>query len=817
MGADAVSGRSPRWGDLARTVALAAFAGALVAGGAGCGSTSAAGTGTGGAGGRGGAGTGGASTGAAGTGGATGTGGGAGASGAAGTGGGASGMGGRGGAGMAGGTAGTGGGGTGGGAWRIPVPTSPVRGLAVAGQRACALSPDGIARCWGGNTDLVGLVTGTNFPLDHAAPVEMTPLLGQHIVDIGFTDIDVCALKDEGSVFCNGKGNSLIVTGIGGPAVQICVGWVSLDFAFGCALRADGAVFCWGDSNGTSVNPLGDSGGQFWSIEAPGVDDAVGIACGSQTACAVKRDGTAWCWGGTRGTPYPYPMTGEAPRPLPELGSDIATLQAGEGGICAFSRSGAATCFGVLFTPSSSTTPLPPPRAVPELDGASALAIGNSHVCAAGADGRVRCWGANDFGQLGDGTFVAHTAPALATTLGGSGAGGASAAMREIAAGDGVTCASFGDGAVRCVGRNDRGQLGDGSALSLAAVPVALASGSSVASYQAAGTDHAASALLSDGSVVAWGAIPPIALPAAPGGPPLRAAAPVAVAAPPAVPAAVQASVTSTSACLRTAGGTVRCLDTAPPTGTPASFHVVPGLETGALDLEGNCAVPAGGGVTCNIGLAGVTPSAAPGTAGMGAVAALGIGYSGGCVVRPDGNVECWSALVGNPTTTPIQGLGGRAVAVAVGDDACALRDDGAVVCTPLNGDIIQLPAAAVGVTAASGVFCQQYPWGGLGCRVDDFHGHACAWTAAGDLYCWGRDNTYGQLGDGTTTTTRTGAAVHVTAPGGPVISASAGNRQTCAVRAADRKLVCWGWNGAGELGTGTGGPRATSTAVALP
>jgi hypothetical protein len=58
---------------------------------------------------------------------------------------------------------------------------------------------------------------------------------------------------------------------------------------------------------------------------------------------------------------------------------------------------------------------------------------------------------------------------------------------------------------------------------------------------------------------------------------------------------------------------------------------------------------------------------------------------------------------------------------------------------------------------------------------------------------------------------------VKATAPGGAVLSASAGNRQTCALRAAYHRLVCWGWNGAGELGAGTGGPRATSTMVALP
>ena len=218
-------------------------------------------------------------------------------------------------------------------------------------------------------------------------------------------------------------------------------------------------------------------------------------------------------------------------------------------------------------------------------------------------------------------------------------------------------------------------------------------------------------------------------------------------------------------------------------------------------------------------------PVSAPGSASAGAIASIAFGFGGGCLRRPDGSVECWPGSFSNigpgtqAKTKPVGELGGKAVAIAVGDDACALREDGVVVCwrmdeyNPLVAARVPLPAAAVGITAGSGASCERLS-SGIACYGDVFKSHVCAWTGAGDLYCWG-GNQYGQLGDGTIAS-RTDA-VKATAPGGPVLSAATGNRQTCALLAADRRLVCWGWNGAGELGAGTGGPRATATAVALP
>ncbi|MEV7621517.1 hypothetical protein [Actinoplanes sp. NPDC089786] len=77
-----------------------------------------------------------------------------------------------------------------------------------------------------------------------------------------------------------------------------------------------------------------------------------------------------------------------------------------------------------------------------------------------------------------------------------------------------------------------------------------------------------------------------------------------------------------------------------------------------------------------------------------------------------------------------------------------------------------------------------------------------------GDLYCWG-DNTYGQVGDGTTTARPAPVKVR-----GGVLQVAAGADHTCAIL-VDRSLVCWGRDDAGQLGQGAAGvPVTTPQAV---
>jgi hypothetical protein len=96
-----------------------------------------------------------------------------------------------------------------------------------------------------------------------------------------------------------------------------------------------------------------------------------------------------------------------------------------------------------------------PPLVLSARLGATAIVAGSEHTCALTAAGGAKCWGSNYWGQLGDGTTTDRHTPVDGSGL----ASGVSA----IAAGEQHTCALTASGRVKCWGRNRFGQLGDGT------------------------------------------------------------------------------------------------------------------------------------------------------------------------------------------------------------------------------------------------------------------------------------------------------------------------------------------------------------------
>ncbi|MTB08034.1 MAG: hypothetical protein F2934_13005, partial [Actinobacteria bacterium] len=253
----------------------------------------------------------------------------------------------------------------------------------------------------------------------------------------------------------------------------------------------------------------------------------------------------------------------------------------------------------------------------------------------------------------------------------------------------------------------------------------------------------------------------------------------------------------------------------------------VVGLSSGvrAISAGGSqvCALTEAGGAKCW----GATPGDGSGYSTVpvdvvgltSGVRSLSSGGDSSCFVTDSGSVKCfggnsWGQLgdgTQSPSNTPVDvnGLGGPAVAVAVGSqNACALLTSGGVKCwgyeawgTLGNGSWDLFSAVPVDV--------QGLHRGVVAITVGG--GHACALLSTGAVKCWGT-NGQGELGDGTSTGSNVPVGVQGLNSG--VVSISAGTNSTCALL-ADRSVRCWGRNSEGALGIGqTGGPRFVPTAV---
>jgi len=121
-------------------------------------------------------------------------------------------------------------------------------------------------------------------------------------------------------------------------------------------------------------------------------------------------------------------------------------------------------------------------------------AVGKHHACVLIAGGPIKCWGRNNHKQLGDGSSVTHaSSPVQVLNI---------ADATAIYAGDNHSCALVSGGAVKCWGDNYYGQLGDNS-LNDASSPV-TAMGISGATAITAGGGHSC-ALLDGGTMKCWG------------------------------------------------------------------------------------------------------------------------------------------------------------------------------------------------------------------------------------------------------------------------------------------------------------------------
>ena len=233
------------------------------------------------------------------------------------------------------------------------------------------------------------------------------------------------------------------------------------------------------------------------------------LSSGSFRTCAILDDASVSCWGrnlngrlgdGTstsRNTPTPTSSLG--------TGRTAVAISAGNSHTCAILDDASVSCWGDNYygqlgdgTNSGSYTPTQTSSLgigrIPV-----AISSGVMHTCAILDDASVSCWGRNNFGQLGDGTYTDRNTPTQTSSL------GIGRIAVAISSGYYHTCAVLDNASVSCWGYNNDGGLGDGtnadrgtpaqtSSLGTGRTAVAISSG-----------DYHTCAVLDDGSVSCWG------------------------------------------------------------------------------------------------------------------------------------------------------------------------------------------------------------------------------------------------------------------------------------------------------------------------
>ncbi|MFA6311860.1 MAG: hypothetical protein WCV99_14475 [Sterolibacterium sp.] len=410
------------------------------------------------------------------------------------------------------------------------------------------------------------------------------------------------------------------------------------------------------------------------------------------------------------------------------------------------------------------------------------VVAGASHSCALQSAGTVQCWGANDQGQLGDGTTIDRLVPVRVDGI---------VDAVSISAGPEATCAVVSHGIVKCWGKESGGGRPAERSLPGAATAVAVGTSDSCA-------------VLQDGRVACWNfgtAAFPVVVEGVAG----------------AVGISVAGGVSGFFAntgrfCAVLVSGEVKCW---------GNRYWISNSWSSVPVVEDNPTL-----------IAGLTDAVQVSTLMF---------YS--CAVRRSGTVQCWSDFVGPQDPTPAPGISNALQVVLGSPHSCALLANGEIVCLGNNdygqlgtgsllssSSVVKVVGIADSISVAVGQYhtCAVAQAGAVRCWGDFSQGqlgdgsavkqakpllvtgiqtatdvsvgetHVCALLKGGEIACWGQ-NENGKLGDGTskdsTSPVRVVGIQDATA-------VAAGRYHSCALL-ADRTVKCWGRNISGQLGTG--------------
>jgi len=341
--------------------------------------------------------------------------------------------------------------------------------ISMGEDSACGIKYDGITFCWG-----VGAYRG----LDGATENNIVQVYndgalgGRSIKTIAAGYSERCFIADDGGLYCIGDGRlwekagwgdlsvntKLVHIDGGGVLKDKSVSSLTSNYHGVCALTDGDIIYCWGHDgfNNAYFGPINVSDNALLKGKK-----IVSMSSMNDHTCVIASDNKVYCWYNDQyGT-----LQGQRQDDMSPVAVDLGNSLIGE-----------------TLTQISS---------------------GSTSDCVSTLSGRIYCWGYNNFGTLGDKTNINKLNPVLVYSndalIGKK--------VASLVSGDLHFCALMTDGGIYCWGRNNEGQLGEGS-VNNSNVPVAVnmdgvLSGKTVKNiYSYYNTVYA---LTTDGQLFGWG------------------------------------------------------------------------------------------------------------------------------------------------------------------------------------------------------------------------------------------------------------------------------------------------------------------------
>lgn len=338
---------------------------------------------------------------------------------------------------------------------------------------ACLVVASGAVHCWGRNEH--GLISTERPGEIFTTPMVVEAVPRARAVEVG--DSHACVIALDGVVHCwgsnlggrLGQGHGGALAGVVPVSLPLPAESLVADVAYTCALLSDGSAWCFGVAiDGSSLVPVAPA-----RIE--GLPPARALVALAQGMCAIDRDGGWWCWGNNVDGQFALPSADR--HIFPPVRGTIEPLESamcGAAHCCGVFATGRAACWGWNYSGQmgvgyASDEVLPPTTVSPPADvqavGAASTSNGSASCAVTGA-GELWCWGRGADGLNALGGIDAPT-PAWVAVAGPP-------AAQRLWSNWGGTCLQTGPRSIRCWGRNESGQIGDGST-SVALIPTSVA------------------------------------------------------------------------------------------------------------------------------------------------------------------------------------------------------------------------------------------------------------------------------------------------------------------------------------------------------